>query len=244
MAYATALISADGGGLAPLFNHLLESRNGYHYEAENLQCYGNGGIGGEVCGEPVLVGIQPFLQDMGVEMPEGTRVSQAVYVAIDGQLCGVFAITYSKSKSSAAGMATLCSYRGLNPVLVTGDFMLTESFLRSKFGVNTRRMAFPPRADRAALAAREADPDITSAALTTKDGLAPAAYAVTGARALKSASMIGTLIHLIGGALGLAMMLTLAILGAEELLTPVNLLLYELLWMIPGFLITEWTRSI
>ena len=244
VAYATALISADGGGLAPLFNHLLESRNGYHYEVENLQCYGNGGIGGEVCGEPVLVGIQPFLQDMGVEMPEGTRVSQAVYVAIDGQLCGVFAITYSKSKSSAAGMATLCSYRGLNPVLVTGDFMLTESFLRSKFGVNTRRMAFPPRADRAALAAREADPDITSAALTTKDGLAPAAYAVTGARALKSASMIGTLIHLIGGALGLAMMLTLAILGAEELLTPVNLLLYELLWMIPGFLITEWTRSI
>jgi hypothetical protein len=40
------------------------------------------------------------------------------------------------------------------------------------------------------------------------------------------------------------MMLLLGLLGAEELLTPMNFLLYELLWMIPGLLITEWTRSV
>ena len=244
VAYATALISADGGGLAPIFNQLLDSRNGYHYEVENLQCYGNGGIGGEVCDEPVLVGVLPFLQDMGVDMPEGTRVNQAIYVAIDGQLSGVFAITYGKVKSSAAGLSTLCSYRGLSPVLVTGDFMLTDSFLRSKFGVNTRRMAFPPRADRAELAAKEADEELPCIALTTKEGLAATAYAVTGARALKTAYTVGMLIHMIGGVLGLLMMLVLAILGAEDLLTPINLLLYELIWMIPGLLITEWTRSV
>ena len=244
VAYATALISADGGGLAPLFNQLLESRNGYHYEVENLQCYGNGGIGGEVCGEPVLVGVLPFLQDMGVDMPEGTKVNQAVYAAIDGQLCGVFAITYGKVKSSAAGLTTLCSYRGLRPVLITGDFMLTDSFLRSKFSVKTRNMAFPPRADRAAMAEKEPEEGTSAAALTVHEGLASTAYAVTGARALKTASTVGMLIHMIGGVLGLAMMLTLAILGAESLLTPMNLLLYELIWMIPGLLITEWTRSV
>lgn len=244
VAYATALISADGGGLAPIFNQLLDSRNGYHYEVENLQCYGNGGIGGEVCGEPVLVGVLPFLQDMGVDMPEGTRVNQAIYVAIDGQLSGVFAITYGKVKSSAAGLSTLCSYRGLSPVLITGDFMLTDSFLRSKFGVNTHRMAFPPRADRAELAAKEADEEMPCIAMTTKEGLAATAYAVTGARALKTAYTVGVLIHMIGGVLGLLMMLILAVLGAEDLLTPINLLLYELIWMIPGLLITEWTRSV
>ena len=35
------------------------------------------------------------MQDMGVEIPEGTTVSQAVYAAIDGQLCAVFAISYA-----------------------------------------------------------------------------------------------------------------------------------------------------
>ena len=45
-------------------------------------------------------------------------------------------------------------------------------------------------------------------------------------------------------ALLLAMMLVLAYLGATELLTPANLFLYELVWLIPGLLITEWTRVV
>lgn len=244
VAYATALITADDGGLAPVFNQLLDSRNGRHYEVENLRAYGDGGIGGEVCGEPVLVGLLPFLQDMGVEIPDGTRVNQAVYVAIDGVFCGLFAITYGKNKSSTAGFNTLCSYRGLTPVLTTGDFMLTESFLRSKFNVATNRVAFPKRKDRAVLAAKQPEADAPAMALTTMDGLAPAAYAVTGARALRSACHAGVVVHIIGGILGLVMMMALAILGAEELLTPGNLFLYELIWMIPGLLITEWTRSV
>jgi hypothetical protein len=81
-------------------------------------------------------------------------------------------------------------------------------------------------------------------ALTTHDGLAPIAYAVTGARALRSASIAGTVVHLLGGILGLVMMAVLAVLGSAYLLTPVNVLLYGLIWMVPGLLITEWTRSI
>ena len=244
VAFCAAVIGADGGGLAPLFDHLLESRGGRHYQAEDLRAYPGGGIGGEVCGEPVLIGTGELLRQMGVEIPEGISVSQAVYAAIDGELSGVFAVTYSKVTSSAAGISTLCAYRGLRAVLTTGDFMLTEEFIRSRFRVNTRRICFPERSVRAELAAKEPQEDAVFAALTTTEGLAPAAYAVTGARSLRSAGRIGLVIHLLGGILGLAMMLTLAILGTRELLTPVNVLLYELAWLIPGLLVTEWTRSI
>ena len=84
----------------------------------------------------------------------------------------------------------------------------------------------------------------TALALITGDGLASYAFAVTGARALRTASWIGVGIHLTGGIVGLIMMLILAALGESQLLTPSNLFLYELIWMIPGFLITEWTRSL
>lgn len=244
VAYCAALISADGGGLAPLFDHLLNSRNGRHYTVENLNCYGGGGIGGEVHGEPVLIGGLPFLKEMGVEIPEGISVNQAVYAAIDGELCGVFAVTYSKVKSSAAGLSALCSYRGLRPVLTTGDFMLTEGFIRSRFSVNTRRICFPERAVRAELKEKVPEADAPAVALVTTEGLMPFAYAVAGARSVRTASILGTVIHMLGGILGLAMMLILAVLGVGELLTPANLFLYELVWIIPGLLITEWTRTV
>ena len=81
-------------------------------------------------------------------------------------------------------------------------------------------------------------------AITTRDELVSAAYAVTGARSLRSAATLGTVIHLIGGILGMLTMLALGYLGSTELLTPTNVLLYQLIWMIPGFLVTEWTRAV
>ena len=242
IAYSTALVCAAGGGLVPLFNHLLDSRNGRHYEMEKLRAYGNGGIGGEVEGESVLVGEQSFLQDMGVEIPEGIRVNQAVYIAIDGELCGLVAVTYSKVSDAAAGLSALCACKSVSPVMTTGDFMLTESFIRGKFGVNTRRACFPEYEVRQELDQKEADADAPSLALITRGGLAPLAYAVTGARSVRTAYLLGLIVQLIGGILGLVMMLALVILGAQELLTPSNMLLYELVWLVPGLLFTEWTR--
>ncbi len=243
VSYAAALMNACGGGMVPLFMQLLESRNGYHYEAEGLRSY-PGGVGAEVNEEAVLAGSLQFMQDMGVDMPEGTRVNQAIYLAIDGSLSGVFAISHAKTKAAAHGLNTLCAYRGLTPVMTGGDFMLTESFLRSKFGVNTRRMEFPNRDARKEMLQKEPQEDARALALTTREGLSGAAYAVTGARAVRSASIAGVTVHMLGGILGLVIMLTLALVGAEDLLTPANVLLYDLIWMIPGLLITEWTRSV
>ncbi len=244
VAYATALICANGGTLENLFTRLLESRSGYAYPVENLNCYGNGGIGGEIEGEAVLVGTLQFMQEMGVFMDDGTRIDRAVYCAIDGELCGVFAVTYGKAKSSAAGVRTLCSDRKLTPVAVCEDFMLTEEFIQSRFHVSTRRMAFPDRQTRQTLAKRELTGDETVVALMTKDGLAPRAFALTGARALRSSMRAGVAIHMIGGIIGLMIMGALAWVGGTDYLTPLNVLLYELVWMIPGLLVTEWTRTI
>ena len=244
IAYAAALVGVDGGTLEPLFTHLLDSRNGMHYEVQEFRAYENGGIGGQVNGEPVLVGTLSFLKEMGVEVPEGLRISHAVCASVDGELCGLFALNYQKERSSVAGITTLSSYRGLFPVLTGGDFMLTDGFIRKFFSVKTKRICFPEQALRQQL--REAKPEEgqPALALITGEGLAPFAYAVTGARALKGACTAGVVIHMVGGILGLAMMGVLAYLGANQYLTPANMLLYQLLWMIPGLLVTAWTRTI
>lgn len=243
IAYATALMCANGGGLVPLFQQLLDSRSGPQYAATNFRVY-PGGVGGEVCGESVIMGSSQFLQELGVEIPAGTMVTQAVYVAIDGEFSGLFAITYTRMKYSAAGLATLCSYRGVTPLVTADDFLLTAPFLKEKFGVSIRRMVHAAREQKAALAARKPAADAPVLALTTHEGLAPAAYAITGARALRTSCRLGVTVHMIGGILGMLIMLALAVIGAVELLTPLNILLYQLVWMIPGLLVTEWTRAV
>lgn len=243
IAYTAALIGANGGALVEVFEQLRDSRGGRIHLVENLHIY-HGGVGGEIGEDGILVGTLQFMQDMGVDVGKGTRVSQAVYTAIDGQLSGVFAVAYGKTKASASGIRTLCNCRSLIPVMTTKDFMITESFLHSKFLVNTRRIAFTDRATCVDICARREPEGAPVVALTTKEGLAPMAFAITGARALGSAMHTGVLLHMIGGAMGLLIMVALAYIGAAELLSPLNVMLYQLVWMIPGFLVTEWTRTL
>lgn len=244
VSYAASLISVSDSGLVPVFHQLLKSRNCEQLKVDTFRNYGEGGIGGEVHGEPVLLGTLNFLQDMGVEIPEGTMVNQAIYAAIDGQLCAVFAISYAKMRSAAAGLVSLCSYRKLTMVKLPGNFMLTEDFLRNKFSIKTRRFIVPTRETGILLKHFHPNPEEPVLALTTRDELVSSAYAVTGARALRQATRLGVTIHLIGGILGLVIMLALGYLGSTELLTPTNVLLYQLIWAIPGLLVTEWTRVV
>ena len=244
VAYCTSLITANDSGLAPIFEQVLTSRNGYHYECQDLQCYENGGLSGTVEGEQVLVGSMGFLKDMGVEIPGGMRVNQAVCVAIEGQLCGLFALTYENTRSAAVGMAGLSSARGANPIFADGDFLLSKSFLSTRFGIRGKRMRFPNEESRAELRQKEPDEGKPAAMLAVREGLAPYAVGIIGAKALRRACTLGVIVHMLAGILGLAVMALLTLMGRMDLLIPVNLFLYQLVWMIPGFLITEWTRSV
>ena len=245
IAYATAVMVESGSCLAPLFEHMLESRRAQSYEVDEFKTYGDKGLGAIICGESVLVGTQEFLRDMGIEMPAGTKVNQAVYVAIDGEFSCVFALAFGKLKGVSAGLAALCHHRRISPVLASCNFLLNETFLHSKFGVDTRRIAFPSPEEREKLAAwNPAEETCATCALTTQEGLTGAAFAITGARNLRTASIAGAAVHILGGVVGLAAVLILTLSGRVDLLTPANLLLLELTWAVPGLMISEWTRNI
>ena len=243
--YATAVMSASGSCLAPLFEHMHKSRRGQSFELDEFKTYGDEGYGAIICGESVLMGTQEFLKRMGIVTPAGTKVNQAVYIAIDGEFACVFALAFGKLKGVSAGLHALCSQRRLTPVLASSNFLLNEGFLRSRYSADTRRIAIPAPEDRERLAAWQPDTEgCVPCALTTQDGLAGAAFAITGARSLRIASVAGAAVHILGGVVGLAAVLTLTLTGRVDLLTPANLLLLELIWAIPGLMFSEWTRNI
>ena len=244
LSYASSLISEAGGGLVPLFRNMLKNRGGSEYPVSEFRDYGVGGVGGIIRGEAVLLGSLDFLQSMDVEIPHGTTVAQAVYMAVNGELCAVVAISYAKMRSTSAGLTSLSGYRKLQSVMLTKDFMLTGEFLHSKFSINTRRMIFPDRETREILSQRQPSPDDKVLALSTRDELVSLVYPVTGANALKHACNLGLVIHILGGVVGMLIMFALAFQGSVEILTPTRVLLYQLIWMVPGLLVTEWARTV
>lgn len=242
LSYGTSVILASGSGLSGVFETLLSARNGRKYPVSNLKTYDAGGVSGEIGMDSVLVGSLRFMQSMGVDMPRSTRVSQAVYVAVNGELAGVFAISYGVTRAAADTLGALTRCRGVTPVMATRDFMLTQTFLRAKFRVDTRSMFFPPMAARAELGKRRAPTDAPQAALLAQEGFVPAAAAVIGARSLHRCTLLGMLAVMVSGLVGMIVAAVLVSLGAEALLSAGNLLKYMALWALPCFLLSMWTR--
>lgn len=243
VSYVSALMAADGGALAVPFEQLRSSRNARVCKVEDLTGYPDG-VGGSIDGLSVIAGTMDFMEDMGVALPDGARIPHAVYAAVNQSLCAVFAVSFTRSKSSASGLRTLCDSSHVRPILVDCDFLLTGAFLEQKLGVNIRKMQFPDSMTRMKLSKKTAAADAPAIALATRSGLAQRAYAVTGGAALRSAWRAGAAVHILGGGIGCLAVAILAMQGALTLLTPYNLLLYCCVWMIPGLLMTEWTRSV
>lgn len=243
LCYAGSLIAHQGGSLKGLFDSLMADRYVRHAKVEEFTSY-PGGLSALVDGEPVAVGTLEFMRQLEVQVPPEAQIPHAVYTSVDGVLSGVFAVRYSRSKAAVSGLKNLCSYRQLTPVLVSSDFMLTGRFLRETLKFNCKRLQLPQEDVRRALAEKLPAEDAKVVALTVRTGLPQRSFALTGAWALRTAQTGGAVIHILGGLLGMAAVGFLAFAGAATLLTPMNLLLYSLIWMIPGFLITEWTRYI
>lgn len=242
---AAAVMEQAENALTPLFTYLRDSRNGRHYEVEDYTAYDHGCAGGIVDGKTVLIGPGSFLHRMGVRMPQGAKVNQAVYVAIDGELSAVFAMTFGKLRGVSAGLHTLTGVKKLKVALVGDNFVLSDTFLHNKFGLEPNRLHRPDEEQLRALESWQPDEEQSlPCALTTQDGLAPTAFAITGGRALRTARRVGAIVHIIAGVVGIAMVLALTLVRAHDLMTPQNLLAYHLVWLIPGLLITEWTRHI
>ena len=241
VSYTCAMIQAEESQLLQVFQQLPRSRDGVNHTVEDFTEHPNG-IAGLVDGDSVLVGTAQCMEASGISLPDGSKVPQAIYTAVNGQLSGVFAVSYSRSKFSAQGIRALCGDRSVLPVMAACDFLLTPKFIREKLSINPKRIGFPDHATRLALSRTKAPEDSVAIALMTRDGLAPKAYALTGARALLSAWRTGASIHILCGLLGLGAVAVLALTNSLVLLTPVNLLLYTVLWTIPGLLTTESTR--
>ena len=235
---AASLVLHSGSDLALLFDGLLRNQGGFYRRVDDFQTYESGGLSGTIRGEQVLVGSASFMSMMDVPLPQGLSVKHAVFCAIDGALRGVFALRYNKTDSIRTSTLSLLR-EGVVPVLVPRDGNVTPAMLRNTLRLPVERMEYPPIERRFELTEPEQEHGQELCALLSRDSLEGYAEAVVGCRRLKRAVRLNTMLAFAASLCGLVLGYFLTFTNALFSLSPVNVLAYLVLWLIPSVLVSR-----
>ncbi len=240
VAYTATLIRDSGSGLDKVFHNLLRAQGAIYRRCDQFAVY-EGGLTAVVRGDQVLVGGAAFMQLMEIALPQGLNVKNAVFCAINGDLAGVFALNYSLHSAVSPSITGLV-HNKIGPILATRDFNIIPAMLRQRFKLPVERVEFPAVERRSELSDPGQEHGATLTAVLCREGLGPFSEAVVGARRLRAAVQMNALLCSLGSALGVLMAFYLSFVGSFSALSPANLLLFLLAWLVPVLLISGWVE--
>ena len=235
---AASMARAAGSGLERLFNNLVRSEGGRYEKVDDFSFYEEGGWSGTIKGESVLMGGISFMRKMNIRLPADVNLKTGVFLAVDKELIAVFAVKYSPSENVDFAMKLMQRSR-IQPILASRDPNITPSLIKRKFSRGAH-MEYPSLSERIALSEAEKDRDLPRA-LLFREGLLPYAETVAGSLRLCKAVRRAAAISLLGSWAGTLLTFYLTSLGAYELLNPLALEAFLLLWTLPVLLMADWT---
>ena len=237
-AYAATLARCAGSGLERVFDGLLRSEGGRYLEAQDFSFYEEGGYSATIRGESVLLGTASFMRKMEVRLPGNINLRTGIFLAVDRQLTAVFAVKYHAAENVDFALRLMRKSR-VTPVLASRDPNITPALLKRKFHKGVK-VEYPDLTERVALSEAEQDRGLPRA-LIFREGLLPYAETVCGSRRLCRAVRRAAGLSFFASAAGTLLTSYLAFQGSYDLLTPLALLVFCLLWTAPVLLMADWT---
>ncbi len=236
ISYALAALEKADSPLVGLFEALLQEHYGKHSRVGEYRFYEQGGVGVEVGNDIVLVGNLGFIRSMGISVPVGTRVRQAVYVSVNGVLAGIFAIRYKANASTRTGLHDVLANRNFSIVLATRDFLITPELIAAKYTLPTDTMVFPEYSERLRLSATNAEQAMEQGALIAEDTFGALAVTVAAGRTLRNASLVAVALSIFAGILGLLLCIVLIAWHSVAVSSPMHIVAFQILWgLVTGF---------
>lgn len=225
-------------GLAKIFDDQIRIQGGFYRRVDELQYSDAGGFTGLIRGDKVLIGTAGFMKMQGIELEQGQHVKNAVFCVINGQLQGIFALNYSLPRNVEPNIEALINGH-VYPVLALRDFNITPAMLQQRFRLPVERMQYPPVDKRHQLSARNQPHNSVLGALVFREGIGPYTDAVLGGRRLCSVVRLNTILSILASAVGALLGFYLTLVSAYASLSPMNILFFLLMWLVPIVLISH-----
>ena len=236
LSYAAGMAQAAHSQLSPLFRQQLAAEGGFSARVDDLRFCEEGGVVGTIRGETVAMGSAYFMRKQKVALPHDLKLQTGVFLAIDGVLGAIFVIKYQPSRNVEWALRALHRAR-LRPVLAVRSGNVTPGLLKRKFGVDCRPV-YPNVSARLALSDVMEQQGTIPHAVIYREGLMPLTETVIGCRRLRSAARVGTWLCYLGAAVGLFLTYYLISAGSYATLSPLYMLGFLALWLLPTLLLS------
>lgn len=236
--YAATLARASGCGLRRIFDNLLVSEGGRLEEMQDFSFYEEGGFSGMIRGETVLLGTASFMRKMDVQLPPNIHLKTGIFLAVDRQVSAVFAVKYQPSENVDWALRIMRRNR-ITPILASRDPNVTPALLKRKFNAKVK-VEYPELASRLALSEQE-EGRSRPRALLLREGLLPYAETVAGGWRLCRAVGRGAGLSILGAAAGCLLSFYLTFQGRYDMMPPLKLLVFLLLWVLPVLMLDDWS---
>lgn len=235
VSYAASVARAADSSLTPLLERQLTAEGGFHLSVEWVNYCEEGGVEANIRGETVLMGSAYFMKKRKVALPRDMKLSTGVFLAVDGALTAVFAVKYQPSRNAEWALRTLKRFH-IVPVLAVRSGNVTPGLIKRKFGVDAKPV-YPDVSTRLALAQLAEQQGEQPCVAICREGLMPLVESVAGSRRAVKAVRTATILSYIGAAAGVALAYYLTSVGNFALLTPIAMVLYQVLWLLPTLLL-------
>ncbi|MBQ8025553.1 MAG: hypothetical protein IJ259_03930 [Oscillospiraceae bacterium] len=222
--YTASLISESQSGLSRVFEELAKNQQITLVRVEDFTCY-EGGIGGSIRGDKVIVGSGAFMALMGIQIPESMNINNAVYTAMNNRLMSVFAVSY-KPKNAVRSAIVNILRSGVKLFFAVRDFNITPLMLTQKFKIDLDGIEYMPISETYDISGKIPGESERTCAVLFREGLNAFGEVITCGRRLKSVSVICTVVSVASSLLGILMIFALLFRGTATSVSAGNVLLF------------------
>ena len=229
---AASVVIASGSCLAPVFSQLLEKHHCRLIPVDQFSCGKTGGLTARVDGEEVMVGGPDFMNLRGIRLSEKLSKQDSLFVVISGQLVGIIHIRYKPVKSVQNALVELLRSKQ-DASFAVRDSNITPVMLHEKFKISADGFHFPSYAKRYAMSAAEPGEETHVAGVMARRGLGSFVRIASLGKRLYGTVRTLLVLSMIAVVLGVTAMFLLMAMGSFDAATVANLILFQLLWLIP-----------
>lgn len=232
IAYAIAL--AGRSSLGNMLKEELHTRYGAPVRVQHVVRYADGGLGGRIGGQTVLLGSPNFIKSRGIPVPDASE--RSLVLLVGHEVAAVFDISYTVSSAQYNAMQILLEHH-IQLQLNSRNQQVTPALVEQLYGleantIGTAELELGRAAQRGTLAEQPAG-------YLAYDSMVSMVECVATAQTYSRLGSVCMVLGMTAAILGMLLMAYFCYLFVPADARPIRVLIYMLCWLVPTFFIAN-----